>query len=231
MPPLLFYERRLVLKKILEVIKQHKLYFGLIVVIFFLFIMGMFSNVKADIVDELPDFAQYAKDNGYDLDKNPYYVIMISPDGKEYYCAFSDQPFFVCDKPKSDTRNWNHWVCPASNKDIFIKYSISEKSFTKIDYNNYSLALMNYTYLLYSNHNLDYCDFDTEKSLGYNFFYAVPLKGTTSPTIGLNITTQTIMNGLTKEVLMIVPFLTVLVISFLALRKALVELALFLRKA
>lgn len=219
------------LNKIVNQIRQHKLYFGLIVVIFLLFIMGMFNDVKADIVDDLPDFAQYAKDNGYNLDENPYYVIMISSDSKEYYCAFSSQPFFVCDKPKSDTRSFNHWVCPVNNNDIYIRYSISDKSFIKIDCNNYSLGLMNYTYLLYSNHNLDYCDFDSEKSLGYNFFYAVPLKGTTSSIIGTNITTQTITNGLTREVLMIVPFLTALVISFLALRKALVELARFLRKA
>lgn len=218
------------MKKILEIIKQHKLYFGLIAVIFLLFIMGMFNNVKADIVDELPDFAQYAKDNGYNLDEYPYYFICISPSGEYYNCFFSKKPWYVCDKPKSDTRNWNHWVASSSDKDVFVSYCIESKKLS-LEYNNFSGALVNYTYLLYSNHNLDYCDFDTEKSLGYNFFYAVPLKGTTSSIIGTNITTQTITNGLTKEVLMIVPSLTALVISFLALRKGLVVLARFLKKA
>lgn len=202
----------------------------LIVVIFLLFILGCLNNVKADIVNELPDFAQIAKDKGYDVDEMPYYCIVQNGSDLQYYsCLFSDSPIYVRRNDDNTYSAISDMACVK--KMLRIRVDVSTGNVSKILYEKQAMPFLNYTCMLYSNSNLKNWNTSDDVPDNTYFFYAVPLKGTTSPIIGLNISTQTIANGLTLEVLTIVPYLVVLVISFLALRKALVALVHFLRKA
>lgn len=195
--------------------KKFKRFLLLFIITLVVLLSGISANAST-LSDKLGDPTDYMADNGYDINDYPYYVIHQMSDGTFRY-VFSDKPFTFSEI--DDSMNLH-------NIGSVVRIYYSDGVFTDIstDYGIFPFA--NYTYLCYSNHNIVYKD-NVERV----FFYATPLIKKDFPVIGGQISTQTIVNLMAREILTILPLLMVLVVSLMALRKALAIIFRLLHKA
>lgn len=218
------------MKKIIDYlktdIKQHKKLYVFIVIMAILcacYTQGVFAG-DTTLDDTMPDFAKIAEKNGYDVNKYPYYIVLYYKDdsiGYDYICYFSDQPITCCSNPNDKTS----WKIECHSKSSLMLGASSNDDYKIFGVNKWYAVRPNITYFLYANHSIKNTDTNT------TFFHASPLPSGQIHHIGTSITTQTISNQMLTQVLSLIPLVVGLVISFLALRKALVALARCLKKA
>lgn len=206
--------------------KKFKRYLLLLIFSFVIF-LSCISADASTLSDKLGDPTDYISDNGYDINDYPYYFIHQRPNGDFRY-VFSKKPFvFTDEKTNGFIGNVGIGLSPDPDTDNSIIHVIySNGSFIKFEHDFLSFALINYTHMCYSNHNIVY-NGNAERV----FFYASPLTKMDYPLIGGQISTQMIINLMTREILTIVPFLMVLVASLMGLRKVLAILSRLLHKA
>lgn len=192
----------------------------LLVVLAFVILLSGISASASTLSDKLEDPTQFIEDrNQNDLKSYPYYIIYQQDNG-EFVYYFSKKPFTFTELNSPD------YIGTLKCKSLGIRVKYKNGDFTAYDYVNSPNYLVNYTYMCYSNHNIKYAE-NSERV----FFYASPLIKKGFPIIGGQISTQTVVNLMTREILTILPFLIVLVVSLLALRKALATLFRLLHKA
>lgn len=190
--------------------KKVKIYVFLIGIILLSAIFRVDASASS-IVDTLGDPTEYMSEHDIDINDYPYYVIKENED-HTYRYIFSKEPFYVYYSPKDILYIGSRKTSPKNM--VTVIYDPSSATFSNLINGRVAYTIPNYTFMIYSNHNIKYKDDST-------FFYASPSVGQTYPIIGQNISTQTILLALAREILTILPSLVVLVVSLMALRKAL----------
>ena len=207
-------------------IKNHKKLYIIITILVIL--LSFYNNVfagESSLVTDIPDFEIIADKEGYDLSDYPYYIILYYADnpsvGYDYIGYFSKSPFTCCSNPNNATT----WKIESNSSDTLRIDATSIKDYSIKGVTNWYAVRPNITYFMYANHNIKNTDNDTV------FFYSTPLHMGVLPLIGTSTTTQQVYNKMTEQLAYLIPLVVGLVISYLALRKALGILAHFLRKA